>query len=151
MTNPKETQVGGDHYKKLAIQPMEYSMRNGLDPMQHTAIKYVTRFRDKDGLKDLEKARHCLDMLIENDYGETEDPPYDPYAHADGSRECRPLEDGWQNWYGGIKEPTDINENDRIDIKLRYGAYSYNGKPSWFMWSHIGRLDDIIAYRKTTP
>ena len=95
MINPKETQVGGDHYKKLAIQPMEYSMQNGLDPLQHTIIKYVTRFRDKDGLNDLEKARHCLDMLIENDYGETEAPQYDPYAHADGSREARPVLDGW--------------------------------------------------------
>ena len=60
-----ETQIGGDHYTKLAIQPMRYSMENGLDPLQHTAIKYVTRFRDKNGIEDLEKAKHCIDMLIE--------------------------------------------------------------------------------------
>jgi len=60
-----DTQVGGDHYKKLEIQPMEYSMANKLDPCQHTIIKYVTRFRDKDGVKDLKKARHTLDLLIE--------------------------------------------------------------------------------------
>lgn len=60
-----ETQVGGDHYKNLAIQPLEYSMANGLDACQHTIIKYVTRFRDKGGLADLEKARHTLDILIE--------------------------------------------------------------------------------------
>lgn len=60
-----EKQIGGDHYKKLKIQPMEYSMANGLDACQHTIIKYVTRFRDKGGIKDLEKARHTLDMLIE--------------------------------------------------------------------------------------
>jgi hypothetical protein len=58
-------QVGGDHYKKLAIQPMEYSMANKLDACQHTIVKYVTRFRDKGGLADLQKARHTLDMLIE--------------------------------------------------------------------------------------
>lgn len=58
-------QVGGDHYKKLKIQPMTYSMKNGLDACQHTAIKYITRFREKDGIKDLEKAKHCIDMLIE--------------------------------------------------------------------------------------
>lgn len=62
---PSETQVGGDHYTKLAIQPMDYSMQNNLDPMQHTIIKYVTRFRDKNGIQDLEKARHVIDMLIE--------------------------------------------------------------------------------------
>lgn len=60
-----EVQVGGDHYKKLAIQPMTYSMVNGLDACQHTIIKYVTRFRDKGGIADLEKARHTIDMLIE--------------------------------------------------------------------------------------
>ena len=60
-----DTQIGGDHYTKLAIQPMRYSMENGLDALQHTVIKYVTRFRDKNGIEDLEKARHCLDMLIE--------------------------------------------------------------------------------------
>jgi hypothetical protein len=65
MTNPLDTQIGGDHYKKLKIQPMEYSMANKLDACQHTAIKYITRFRDKGGIADLEKARHCVDMLIE--------------------------------------------------------------------------------------
>lgn len=63
--SPLSTQVGGNHYTKLAIQPMRYSMENGLDPLQHTIIKYVTRFRDKAGIEDLEKAKHCIDMLIE--------------------------------------------------------------------------------------
>lgn len=62
---PLDTQVGGDHYKGMAIQPMEYSMKNGLDACQHTIIKYVSRFRDKGGVEDLHKAKHCIDMLIE--------------------------------------------------------------------------------------
>lgn len=62
---PNERQVGGNHYTKLPIQPFEYSMANGLDPMQHTAIKYVTRFRDKGGVVDLRKAIHTIEMLIE--------------------------------------------------------------------------------------
>lgn len=63
-------QVGGDHYKKLAIQPMEYAYRNHLDPLQFSVVKYVTRFRDKAGKVDLEKAKHCIDMLIEFEYGD---------------------------------------------------------------------------------
>ena len=63
--NPYDRQVDGDHYQKLAIQPMQYSLLNGLDACQHTLIIYVTRFRDKGGIKDLEKAKHCIDMLIE--------------------------------------------------------------------------------------
>lgn len=61
----KAKQIGGDHYSKLAIQPMEYSLANGLDPAQHTVIKYVTRFRDKNGVEDLRKAIHTLELLIE--------------------------------------------------------------------------------------
>lgn len=60
-----DTQVGGDHYKKLKVQPMQYSMENGLDACQHTIVRYVTRFRDKGGIEDLLKARHTIDMLIE--------------------------------------------------------------------------------------
>jgi hypothetical protein len=65
MSSALETQVGGSHYKDMPIQPMEYSMANGLDACQHTIVKYVTRFREKGGLQDLEKARHVIDMLIE--------------------------------------------------------------------------------------
>lgn len=60
-----DTQIGGDHYMSMPIQPMEYSMANKLDACQHTAIKYITRFREKGGIQDLEKAKHVIDMLIE--------------------------------------------------------------------------------------
>ena len=73
LTDPKpmnpstaeSNQVGGNHYQKLKIQPMRYSMENGLDACQHTIIKYVTRFRDKNGIQDLEKAKHTIDLLIQ--------------------------------------------------------------------------------------
>ena len=74
MTLPKSealtTQVGGEHYTMLPIQPFQYSMANKLDPLQHTIIKYVTRFRDKGGEADQEKAKHCLDLLIAYERGE---------------------------------------------------------------------------------
>ena len=60
-----DIQVGGDHYKTMKIQPMEFSMLNELDACQHTIIKYVTRFRMKNGVQDLEKAKHVIDLLIE--------------------------------------------------------------------------------------
>ena len=58
-------QVGGDHYSKLAIQPVEYINANKLTYLQGNVIKYVTRYKDKNGLQDLEKAKHYIDMLIE--------------------------------------------------------------------------------------
>jgi hypothetical protein len=66
------SQVSGDHYRSLAIQPMEYSLANGLDAAQHTVIKYITRFREKGRLDDLEKAKHAIDLLIDYEYGEEE-------------------------------------------------------------------------------
>ena len=63
-----DTQIDGNHYIKLAIQPMEYSFKNNLNCLQHTIVKYVTRYKDKGGLADLQKARHCIDMLIQLEY-----------------------------------------------------------------------------------
>ena len=59
-------QVGGDHYSKLAIQPVTYINANGLTYLQGNVIKYITRFKSKGTpLQDLQKARHYIDMLIE--------------------------------------------------------------------------------------
>ncbi len=69
-----ETQVGGDHYKKLKITPFQYSMANELDAMQHTAVKYITRFRSKNGILDLEKARDTINQLIDYETSQNGDP-----------------------------------------------------------------------------
>lgn len=58
-------QVDGNHYKKLAIQPVEYIHANKLGFIEGSVIKYVTRWRDKNGIRDLEKAKHFIDLLIE--------------------------------------------------------------------------------------
>lgn len=58
-----ETQVGGEHYKKLAIQPTEYAHRNRLGPCESAVVKYVTRWRDKGGVQDLDKAIHFIQLL----------------------------------------------------------------------------------------
>jgi hypothetical protein len=63
--NALDVQQGGDHYKKHRIQPIEYIHANGIPFAEGSVIKYVTRWRDKGGIKDLEKARHFLDLLIE--------------------------------------------------------------------------------------
>jgi hypothetical protein len=58
-------QVGGEHYKKYKIQPVEYAMANGLNYCQANAVKYVTRYKDKGGIEDLKKAIHNIEILIE--------------------------------------------------------------------------------------
>ena len=63
-----DLQVGGDHYKK-AIQPWDFVASNNLGFFEGNIIKYVTRWRDKNGVEDLRKARHYLDKLIELETG----------------------------------------------------------------------------------
>ena len=58
-------QEGGDHYKKLAIQPIEYIHANSIGYFEGNVIKYVTRWKDKNGLQDLRKAKHFIELLIE--------------------------------------------------------------------------------------
>lgn len=61
-----DIQVGGEHYKKLGIQPVEYILANDIPFIEGNVIKYVTRWKDKGGIKDLEKAKHFLEILIEH-------------------------------------------------------------------------------------
>lgn len=62
-------QVGGNHYKSLAIQPVEFCMVNGLNFCQSSAIKYICRYKDKGGKEDIDKAIHFLELLKKFEYG----------------------------------------------------------------------------------
>jgi len=68
-----ETQEGGSHYKKYEIQPTEFIHKNGLSFIQGNVIKYLMRYREKNGLQDLKKAKHYIDLLIELEYGKNSD------------------------------------------------------------------------------
>lgn len=60
-----DQQVGGTHYKEYAIQPWDYIVANDIPFLEGNAIKYITRWRQKGGLKDINKAIHCLQKLLE--------------------------------------------------------------------------------------
>jgi len=60
-----DRQAGGDHYKDMPIQPAEFIHTNGIGYMEGNVIKYVCRHRRKNGIEDLRKAVHYLEMLIE--------------------------------------------------------------------------------------
>lgn len=57
--------VGGTHYKMLPIEPWEIIERNNMGFFDGNILKYVMRFKLKNGVEDLKKARHYLDKLIE--------------------------------------------------------------------------------------
>lgn len=60
-----DQQIGGSHYKSMPIQPFTFIHANGIGFAEGNVIKYVTRWRNKNGIEDLKKARHFLDLLIE--------------------------------------------------------------------------------------
>ena len=61
----KDKQVGGDHYQ-MPIQPIEFIVANSIEYRAGNVIKYVVRHGKKNGKEDLLKARHYLDMIIQD-------------------------------------------------------------------------------------
>lgn len=62
--NPLLRQEGGGHYKDMVIQPVTYIHANNIPFLEGNIIKYVSRWRNKNGLADLKKAKHCIELLI---------------------------------------------------------------------------------------
>ena len=68
-----ETQIGGDHYKSCAIQPVEFIVKNEIKFLPGCAIKRLTRYNKPTGkgLQDLQKAIHEIQLMIELEYPES--------------------------------------------------------------------------------
>jgi hypothetical protein len=65
-----DTQVQGTHYKDMLIQPVEFIVKNNLAFLEANVIKYVCRHRSKNGIEDLNKAIHYLELAKELYYGD---------------------------------------------------------------------------------
>jgi len=55
------------HYQHFAIQPIDFIVANKLDFLEGNIIKYVSRYKHKNGIEDLRKAKNYLDWLIERE------------------------------------------------------------------------------------
>jgi hypothetical protein len=60
-----DKQIGGSHYKDMAIQPIEYIHKNGLGFCEGNIVKYITRWKTKNGIEDLRKVIHYAELLIQ--------------------------------------------------------------------------------------
>lgn len=69
------TSPGGEHYRKMKIEPIVYIEENGIPFHEGNVIKYVTRWRDKNGVEDLRKARFYIDRLIELEESKKQEGP----------------------------------------------------------------------------
>ena len=69
MARETNGQVGGDHYKKCGIEPVEYIHANRLDFNEGSIVKYISRHRNKNGAEDIRKIKDYCDIILELDYG----------------------------------------------------------------------------------
>ena len=75
MARENNNQIGGTHYAKCEIEPVEYIHANGLDFNEGSIVKYITRHRRKNGAEDIKKIKDFCDIILELDYGIKRDSP----------------------------------------------------------------------------
>ena len=63
--NSLNKQVDGTHYKDMPIQPVQYIHANAMGYLEGNVVKYVSRWRNKNGIADLHKAKHYIELLID--------------------------------------------------------------------------------------
>ena len=62
----EKNNIKPNHYGNSGIDVIDFCQANNLDFMQGSVIKYVFRYKNKNGLEDLEKAKEYIDRMIEN-------------------------------------------------------------------------------------
>lgn len=67
-----DIQVGGDHYKLMKIQPTEYILANNMGFCEGNIVKYISRYKNKNGIEDLKKVKHYIDILLQHAEEENE-------------------------------------------------------------------------------
>lgn len=66
--NALNIQHGGNHYKDMKIQPIEFIHANNIDYLAGNVIKYIVRHKKKNGIEDVKKALHYCQLIIEMEY-----------------------------------------------------------------------------------
>ena len=123
------TQVGGDHYKDMPIQPTEFIHANGIGFIAGNVIKYVCRHKAKGGKQDLEKAAHYLQMLIAMEYP-------DKCEAFDGAKHDCPR---WQNGCCDCEPKPKSISNCQLCGEFRGHGHDCEPKPQadsdgWIPW-----------------
>ena len=70
--NALEQQVGGDHYRGMKIQPIEFIQANNIPFAEGNCIKYLCRHQAKNGAEDVRKVIHYCRLILELVYGESD-------------------------------------------------------------------------------
>jgi hypothetical protein len=65
MSEANQKQIGGDHYKGRPVEPWDFIEEHDIPFLEACAIKYLTRWKNKGGLADLDKAVHFMEKVLE--------------------------------------------------------------------------------------
>lgn len=126
-----DVQVGGAHYKKQKFQHWDYCIaRDGPAYLEHMLIKYVSRWKDKGGVQDLEKAKHFLQKLIEWALTNPND-----YASPADNKKLQEFLDGLSPWTGAIER----------DIIIKVAEWRNEESPLLLHQAHVA-LTTLIHF-----
>lgn len=95
-------QIGGKHYESMAIQPWEIIEKNELDFWEGNVVKYVLRYKDKNGAEDLRKALHYLTYLIDRESRKEPTDAGERPHKANAQPMGLPSPRGYRDWYSSI-------------------------------------------------
>ena len=139
--NPTDTQIGGNHYK-TAIQPVEYIHANNLNFFEGNVIKYITRHREKGGKSDLQKAIHCIEMLMQFEYPDKDETaPVEPFI-VDGISE---FNEEQQTLQAKIPDNTVIEKGILINgVAYPFNHNAYITEPEKYLCSCKGCIFEKI-------
>jgi hypothetical protein len=149
-----DRQEGGSHYKNMAIQPVEFIVANNIPYREANVIKYTCRHAAKNGVEDIKKAIHYLEMIRDEYESQPANEPAkinEKYAaDADVARENiadYPAKNGWIEWNGG---ECPVDPLTPVEVMYRYLMPTDNSCAGYFYWQHSKKgvaSTDIIAYR----
>ena len=112
-------QIGGSHYKDMAVQPSEFINKNKLQFAEGNAIKYICRHAHKGEVQDLEKAKHYIDMIIERDYPLIPMTEEEEYRNAGITKE--EAEKKPETWVEGYNKWKELSMKGVINNKIKVG------------------------------
>lgn len=127
-------QVGGDHYQK-PIQAWDYIVANKLGFLEGNVVKYISRWQEKDGLKDLEKCLTYVQKCIEVEKARLA-------ALEPGKKDLAAAIE-WTNWYSGTRP---LSRSQKVEVVLRNGITDIQ-VADFFRWEHQDSPGDIVRYR----
>ena len=119
MSSAFNKQEGGSHYSNMKIQPMEYILANNIGFAEGSVIKYVSRWKNKNGIEDLKKAIHILEMLVEK-------------TTLDDAKKLHPIPNELKRMVGSVPSPERLKQMQDDFQKNLIAQGPAEPPPFWF-------------------